>query len=41
MNIVPTHAWQSMYPPLQSHAHGWLDVGDGHQVFVAVVVLRD
>ena len=33
MNIVPTHAWQSMYPPLQSHAHGWLDVGDGHQVF--------
>lgn len=22
-----------MYPPLQSHAQGWLDVGDGHQVY--------
>jgi proline iminopeptidase len=24
------HAWQWLYPPLQSHASGWLDVGDGH-----------
>lgn len=33
MDTKRTHAWQSMYPPLQSHAHGWLDVGDGHQVY--------
>lgn len=33
MDTQRTHAWQSMYPPLQSHAHGWLDVGDGHQVY--------
>ena len=28
-----SHAWQFMYPPLQNHTHGWLDVGDGHQVY--------
>lgn len=22
-----------MYPPLQCHASGWLDVGDGHQIY--------
>jgi proline iminopeptidase len=34
MNHTPrAHAWQSMYPPLQSHAQGWLAVGDGHEVF--------
>lgn len=33
MDTQPSHAWQSMYPPLTSHAHGWLDVGDGHQVY--------
>ena len=26
-----THAWQVLYPPLQCHAQGWLEVGDGHQ----------
>ena len=30
MDGAPVHAWQSMYPPLASHACGWLDVGDGH-----------
>ena len=33
MDTPLTHAWQSMYPPLQSHAQGWLDVGDGHEVY--------
>lgn len=33
MDTQPSHAWQVMYPPLQSHAHGWLDVGDGHQIY--------
>ena len=33
MDTRPTHAWQSMYPPLQSHAQGWLDVGEGHEVY--------
>ena len=30
MDDAPVHAWQSMYPPLASHARDWLDVGDGH-----------
>lgn len=33
MDTQRTHAWQSMYPPLQNHVHGWLKVGDGHQVY--------
>jgi len=24
------HAWQVLYPPVQCHDSGWLDVGDGH-----------
>lgn len=28
-----THAWQVLYPPLQIHRHGWLDVGDGHEIY--------
>lgn len=27
------HAWQWLYPPLQSHASGWLEVGDGHALY--------
>jgi acetolactate synthase I/II/III large subunit len=27
------HAWRWMYPPLQCHAQGWLDVGDGHEIY--------
>ena len=30
---APVHAWQAMYPPLQCHAQGWLDVGNGHRVY--------
>ena len=26
-------AWQVQFPPLQPHDGGWLDVGDGHQVY--------
>ena len=26
------HPWALMYPPLQCHAEGWLDVGDGHAI---------
>ena len=33
MDCSNAHAWQWLYPPLQSHAHGWLDVGDGHQLY--------
>lgn len=33
MDTQPSHPWQVMYPPLQRHDHGWLDVGDGHQVY--------
>ena len=29
----PTHAWQCLYPPRACHAQGWLDVGDGHQLY--------
>lgn len=32
MDHPPSHAWQVMFPPLQAHAHGWLDVGDGHRI---------
>lgn len=28
-----THAWQALYPPVQVHGCGWLDVGDGHQLY--------
>jgi len=28
-----SHAWQWMYPPVQCHAQGWLDVGDGHEIY--------
>ena len=31
MNEI-AHAWQAMHPPLQCHAQGWLDVGDGHEI---------
>lgn len=27
------HAWQSLYPPVQTHASGWLAVDGGHQVY--------
>ncbi len=27
------HAWRWMYPPLQCHAQGWLDVGQGHEIY--------
>jgi proline iminopeptidase len=27
-----SHAWQVLFPPLQPHDSGWLDVGDGHAV---------
>ena len=27
------HAWQWLYPPLQSHASGWLEVGAGHALY--------
>lgn len=33
MTTATTHAWQAMYPPRQIHAHGWLAVGDGHQIY--------
>lgn len=28
-----SHPWQFMYPPLQSHAQGWLEVGEGHGMY--------
>lgn len=28
-----SHAWQWMYPPVQCHSQGWLDVGDGHEIY--------
>ncbi len=28
-----THAWQVMHPPRRPWRQGWLDVGDGHQIF--------
>lgn len=33
MHNAPRHAWQLLHPPIQCHAHGWLDVGDGHQIY--------
>ena len=33
MNSCGLHAWQSMYPPVQCHAHGWLAVGEGHEIY--------
>ncbi len=33
MSSCAAHAWQSMYPPLQCHAHGWLAVGEGHEIY--------
>jgi proline iminopeptidase len=33
MATQPSHAWQVLYPPLQAHDHGWLDVGDGHELY--------
>ena len=32
MTSCDSHAWQWMYPPLQCHDEGWLDVGDGHEI---------
>ncbi len=26
------HAWQVIYPPIQCHDSGWLNVGDGHAI---------
>jgi proline iminopeptidase len=31
--IAVSHAWQWIYPPLQCHAQGWLEVGDGHEIY--------
>ena len=33
MDTPLTHAWQSLYPPRQCHAQGWLDVGAGHALY--------
>ena len=33
MDMPLTHAWQSLYPPRQCHAQGWLDVGAGHELY--------
>lgn len=33
MDSRGSHAWQSMYPPVQCHAHGWLAVGEGHEIY--------
>ncbi len=33
MNSCGPHAWQSMYPPVQCHAHGWLAVDEGHELY--------
>jgi proline iminopeptidase len=27
------HAWKWMYPPRQCHAQGWLEVGEGHEIY--------
>lgn len=29
----PVHAWQSLYPPVQAHASGWLAVDGGHRIY--------
>ena len=33
MDLCGDHPWRWMYPPLQSHASGWLHVGDGHALY--------
>lgn len=33
LDSATAHAWQVLYPPIQCHASGWLDVGDGHEIF--------
>ena len=33
MDTWQAHAWQFMHPPVQCHARGWLEVGDGHLVY--------
>lgn len=33
MTAHGAHAWQAMYPPLQVHAHGWLAVGERHEMY--------
>jgi proline iminopeptidase len=33
MSSCGSHAWQWMYPPVQAHAHGWLAVGGGHEIY--------
>ncbi len=33
MDTRPSHPWQVVYPPLQAHGRGWLDVGDGHAIY--------
>lgn len=29
----PLHAWQSLYPPVQAHACGWLPPDGGHRIY--------
>jgi proline iminopeptidase len=29
----PSHAWQVMYPPRACYDQGWMDVGDGHEIY--------
>lgn len=33
METQSRHAGQLMYPPIECHAHGWLAVGDGHEIY--------
>jgi proline iminopeptidase len=33
MTSCADHAWKWMYPPRQCHAQGWLDVGEGHEIY--------
>ena len=33
MTASGAQAWRWMYPPVQCHAQGWLDVGGGHQIY--------
>jgi proline iminopeptidase len=28
-----THPWQVLHPPVQCHDSGWLEVGDGHEIY--------
>ena len=36
MDSPPSHAWQVLHPPLQCHHQGWLEVGDGHELYFEV-----